>query len=215
MTDPQPNSEMPVTPAAPVKTTAAPGAPTPPKDIDYGNVPLSEEFDKAKWTLPPVGIVLAGIAIVLVVGAVLGWFNRYIPVASGQIREVFAVEGSDKASVLTTVLVSVRNDTEKPIFIKNLNAKLDTADGKSYDDTAANEVDYERYFQAFPDLRAHAIAAALKPETKIAPGQQVSGTLVFGFPVPKADFDSRKNLSVTVEPYDQRAIVVAEKEQKK
>jgi len=206
MSDPQPT-----TPAPQPTTTAT--APKQPESINYGNVPFSEEMDKAKWQLPPAQIVGVGVAIVLIVGLIVGWIFRYQPVASGQVREVFAVETTDKSSVLCTVLVSVRNDFERPIFIKEMKGTLTTADGKSYDDTPASEVDFERYFQAFPDLRSHAVAA-IKPETKIVPGQQAAGTLVFGFPVTKEQFDGRKNLQITIEPYDRRAIVISEKPQK-
>lgn len=213
MPDPLPNAET----QQPSPSSAPPAATKPAKqpaqDIDYGNVPLSEEMDKAKWTLPPASVVGVGVAVVIVAALIFGWIFRYQPVASGQVRDVFAVETTDHASVLSTVLVSVRNDYEKSIFIKNMKGTLTTADGKTYDDTPASEVDFERYFQAFPDLRAHAIDA-LKPETRIVPGQQASGTLVFGFPVTKEQFDSRKNLQITVEPYDRRAIVISEKPQK-
>src|ERR1051326_1557705 len=209
MPDPLPDTQAP----QPSPPAAAPKSVAPPKDIDYGNVPLSEEMDKAKWQLPPAQIVGVGIAVALIAALILAWIFRYQPVASGQLRDVFAVETTDHSSVLSTVLVSVRNDFEKSIFIKNMKGTLTTADGKTYEDIPASEVDYERYFQAFPDLRAHALAA-LKPETKIVPGQQASGTLVFGFPVTKEQFDSRKNLEITVEPYDRRAIVISEKPQK-
>src|ERR1051326_7106362 len=210
MPDPLPDPQAPQPSQRAVARKSAP----PPKDIDYGNVPLSEEMDKAKWQLPPAQIVGVGVAIVVIVGLIVGWIFRYQPVASGQLRDVFAVETTDHSSVLATVIGAVRNDFDKSIFIKNLKGTLTTADGKTYDDTPASAIDYERYFQAFPDLRSHAIEA-LKPETKIIPGQQASGTLVFGFPVTKEQFDGRKNLEITVEPYDRRAIVISEKPQKK
>jgi hypothetical protein len=211
MPDPLSNTEA-QQPSPPATSQPTPRKPQP-KEIDYGNVPLSEEMDKAKWQLPPAQIVGVGVAVVLIVALIVGWIFRYQPVASGQLRDIYAVETSDHSSVLATVMVSVRNDFERSIFIKNMKATLTTADGKTYDDTPASEIDYERYFQAFPDLRQHAIAA-LKPETKIIPGQQASGTLVFGFPVTKEQFDSRKNLEITIEPYDRRAIVISEKPQK-
>lgn len=199
--------------AAPAKPAAPKLAPPKVEKIEYGHLPLSEEMDKAKWTLPPITIVLAGIGIMVVLGLMFGMIFRYQPVATGQFRDVFCVEMADQASVLCTVQITVRNDSEKPLFIHSLKGTLQTADGKGYEDTPANEVDYERYFQAFPALREHA-TAALKPETKIVPGQQVYGTLVFGFPVPQSQFDSRQNLLITVQPYDNRAIVMAEKAQK-
>lgn len=199
-------------PAAPKPAGPKPAAPKDEK-IEYGFLPMAEEMDSAKWKLPPLTILLVGVGIVIVVGLIFGWFFRYEPVASGQMRDVFCVEMADQANVLCTVQITVRNDLTKPLYVHTLKGTLQTADGKSYEDDPASEVDYERYFQAFPALREHA-NAALKPETKIVAGQQVFGTLVFGFPVPKSQVDSRTNLLVTVQPYDNRAIVVAEKEKK-
>ncbi len=205
--------QPPQTSAAKPQAKQPAAAPKPPAETDYAHVPLGEEMDKAKWTLPPIGIVLIGIALVALIGFVVGWFNRYQPVASGKVDQVFAVATTDGSSVLASVQVTVKNDFKKPVFIRNLKGELKTADGKSYEDVPANEVDYARYFEAFPDLRAHA-GPALKPETRIEPGQQVQGTMVFGFPVTKDDFDKRQNLLITVEPYDSRAIVFSEKPQK-
>src|SRR5512140_359218 len=110
MPDPLPNTPPP---------SPTPSTPSTPKsaNIDYGNVPLSEEMDKAKWQLPPAQIVGVGVAVVLIAALIFGWIFRYQPVASGQLRDVFAVETSDHSSVLSTVLISVRNDYEKSIFI--------------------------------------------------------------------------------------------------
>ena len=209
-------------PAAPASTAApkaAPGgpakpkAPAPPEKIDYGFLPMSEEMDSAKWKLPPLTIVLIGIGAMVLFGLMFGMIFRYQPVASGQMRDAFCVELQDQASVLCTVQVTVRNESEKPIFIQSMKVNLLSADGKNYEDIPASAIDYDRYFQAFPALREHA-NEALKPETKIVTGQQVFGTVVVGFPVPKAQFDSRKNLLVTVQPYDRQPIVIVEKAQK-
>jgi len=208
----------PTSPQSPPTPPAAPAQPAPRKpassqqaegETQYGHVPLTEEMDRARWTLPPVGIIAIGLLIVLVVGAALGWFNRYQPAASGKLNDIFAIELADHASVLATVQVTLRNDTDKTISINNLKGQL-KANGQTYDDVPASAVDYERYFQAFPELRQHA-GEALKPETKIEPGHEVKGTLVFGFPVTKQQFDQRQSLDITVEPYDLRAIVIAEK----
>ena len=33
----------------------------PPRQADAGHIPITEELDSAKWTLPPVGVILIGI----------------------------------------------------------------------------------------------------------------------------------------------------------
>ena len=63
-------------------------------------------------------------------------------------------------------------------------------------------MDFDRYFQAFPTLKEHALNA-IPPETKIPPGGQAQGTIVVSFPVTQDGFDKRKSLSVVIQPYDQ------------
>jgi hypothetical protein len=199
--------------AEPAKQTPPPAPKQPPKqDVpppDFGHIPMSEEMDRAKWTLPPARIVAIGIAIFLVAVAIVSWFNRYQPVASGTVDQVFAVETADKANVLTAIQITLRNDSQKLLYVKNIKATLNAA-GKESNDEPASAVDYERYFQAFPDLKAHA-GTPLLPETQVQPGKAVTGTMIFGFPVSKQDFDARQSLTVSIEPYDQRAISFAEK----
>jgi hypothetical protein len=50
---------------------------------------------------------------------------------------------------------------------------------------------------------------ALTPEMKIAPGAELKGTVIVSFPVNEDTFNHRKSLSVTVLPYDQRALVIS------
>ncbi|HZQ92115.1 MAG TPA: hypothetical protein VFA60_10010 [Terriglobales bacterium] len=199
--------------AEPAKQNRTPATKQPPRQEapppDFGHIPMTEEMDRARWTLPPLRIVAVGIGIFLILVAVVSWFTRYQPVASGTVDQVFAVETADKANVLAAIQVTVRNDSKKLLYVKNLKATL-KAGGKESTDEPASAVDYERYFQGFPDLRAHA-GEALKPETQVQPGKAVTGTMIVAFPVSKQDFDARQSLTVSVEPYDERAISFAEK----
>jgi len=160
---------------------------------------MSEEFDRAKWTLPPVGIVLIGLAIVAVVGAILVYTNRAKPVAAGGITNVTAVQMQDN-TVLVAVQLTVSNATPKRWYIQNINATVKGDQGEWSDD-AAPATDSERYFQAFPALGG-AGTQILKFDQKLAPGEQESGTVVFGFPITKDQFDQRKSLTITLKPFD-------------
>ena len=51
----------------------------------------------------------------------------------------------------------------------------------------------------------------LRNETKIAPHQAASGTVVFGFPITKTAFDARQELKIVIVPYDQREVAINEK----
>jgi hypothetical protein len=190
--------KQPEKPAAEKKKPAAP----PP---DAGHVPMGEEFDRAKWTLPPWQPVAIALAIVAVVVLIVVWQLSLKPLAVGSIDDVTAVQLPGD-NVLVAVQVTVTNPGRKALWIHNLKGRLKTAKGEFSDD-AASPVDFERYFQGFPDLGQHAIEP-LKVETKIAPGATERGMIIVSFPVNKETFDKRQAISVIIEPYDQRAVVI-------
>lgn len=194
-------------PPAPGRAPGPSARPTPPQAevVRPGHMPMGEEFDRAKWTLPPMKIVAIGIGVIAVALLVVGFLFRAKPVGKASIDDVTAVQ-TQSNSVLVAINVSLTNVAEKPLYIHTVKAGLETDKGKWSDD-AASIADFERYFQAFPDLRTHAIEP-LKPETKIATGGEAKGTVIVSFPVTKEEFDGRKSLSVTVEPYDQRPITI-------
>lgn len=188
----------------------APAKPQPAKkqdadDYDRAHVPMEEEFDKARWTLPPWQPVVVALVIVGVVVAGVAWLARAKPQGHASIDNVNVAQVQPD-SVLVAINVSLTNTGEKPMWIHTLKAQLKTDKGE-FSDEAAPAVDVERYYQAFPDLKQNTLAALL-PETKIAPGGKTAGTMVFSFPVSKEQFEQRKALTVTLQPYDQRAVVL-------
>ncbi len=193
--------------------TPQPITPKPPKPetptTDYAHVPMGEEFSSAKWKLPPAGVVLVALAIVAVIVAIVVFALRPKPGAAGTIDDLGAV-ATDPNDTMVALQITLSNITDRPFWIKAVTSKLQV-DNQEYSDTAASAVDFERYFQAFPDLKQHAAAEPLKPEIRIPPGGVVHGSLIFSFPVSKDTFDKRKSLSVSVEPYDQPKPVVITK----
>jgi hypothetical protein len=106
---------------------------------------------------------------------------------------------------MVLIEVSLRNIGEKPLYINNIKAQVKTEDGDHADD-AAPASDYERYLAAYPELRGH--GDPLRAETKIPPGGEQKGALIVTFPISEQQFDQRKDLMVTIEPYDQKPIVL-------
>ena len=168
-----------VTQAAPPPASPKPGQPVRkaavrPKPVrpsgqittEAGHTPLTEEFDRAKWTLPPASMFFIALRIVAAVVAAIAFLDRAKPVASGSINDVGAVQVSDN-SVLAVVQFTMYNTTEKPLWIKEMGAKVKTDQGE-FSDTAASASDFQRYFQGFPDLRVHSGTPVLV-ETKVAP----------------------------------------------
>jgi len=197
----------------PLGTSPAPMPPAAPRrgkpadePVDRAHMPMSEEFDKAKWTLPPWQPVVVALAIVGVIIAVFSFATRAKPQGDGRIDNAVAVSIPPGDSVLVAVNVTLNNTGRKALWIHDIKGQLKTDKGE-WSDNAATAVDSERYFQAFPDLKQNA-QPVLKPEDKLAVGGQQKATVVFSFPVSKDQFDSRKALSVTVQPYDQPRPVV-------
>ncbi len=187
------------TPPAPPPTPPAPSQPPP--------LPaLEEEFGTAGRNLPPVKMVAIALAVVAVVLGVYSFLERAKPQGSGAIDDIAVAEVPGQNSVLVAANVSLSNTGQKPLWIHTIRATLKTASGE-FSDEAASAVDFDRYFQAFPVLKQHALPALL-PETKIQPGAEARGTVVVSFPVTRDAFDQRQSLSVVIQPYDQPVPVV-------
>jgi hypothetical protein len=183
--------------------------PKPGAAFDAGHVPITEEFDSAKRTLPPVAPLAVALVVVLVFIVGVAYIFRSKPVAQGQIDRAFAMQQEGNSYSMVLMQVTLRNIGDKPLFVKEIKATIVTDTGESSDD-AASAVDYGRYLQAFPDLQMYA-TDPLKVETKVLPGGEVKGSVMAAFPITKDQFYARKDLNVTIYPYDQKPIVLHEK----
>jgi hypothetical protein len=172
-------------------------------------VHIGEEFGTAKKNLPPIKIVGIGLAIIVVVAIIFAVVQRPQASATGTLDDVIAVEIPSQNAVMVAINVSFQNHGKKPFWIHTMKAEVETAGG-TFTDDAASAVDFERYFQAFPALKAHALEP-LKNETKIQSGGLLQGTLVVSFPVTADAFAARKSLKVIIQPYDQPVPLVLTK----
>ncbi|MGZ4859134.1 MAG: hypothetical protein ACXV5R_07705 [Candidatus Angelobacter sp.] len=187
----QPNAK------APVKPQAA-NAP------DAGHIPITEELDSAKWTLPPiVPLVVAGVLVAILV-AVVALSNRTKPSASLAITKV--VSASQESNTMVAIQIKLDNQVEGPLWIKQIQAEVETPDGKKYSDNAAPGVDAPRYMEAFPPL-AEAKADWLKEDLKIPTKTSFNGVAIFSYPVDKAAFDKRKQVTLRIQLYDRPTLV--------
>jgi hypothetical protein len=192
---PDPITDQPVPPPPPT-------SPAPTTEFHIG-----DEFGTAKRNFPPTGIVLICLAAVALVVGIFAFVGRPKPQGVGSIDLVSAVEVPGQNMVLAAITFTLRDTTKKSLWIHTLKAGLTTADGKTFDDDAASAVDFDRYYQAFPALKESA-EPPLPPETKLLPGTEKRGTIIVGFKVTKEDFDRRKSLTVTIQPYDEAVPVV-------
>jgi hypothetical protein len=170
---------------------------------------IGEEFGTAKKNLPSMKIVGIAVAVIAVIAAVFSFVQRPQSTTAGSIDDFISVEVPGQNQVMVAINVSFQNNGLKPYWIHTIQASLDTS-GATFTDDAASATDFDRYFQAFPALKQHAIAPLL-PEAKIPPGGRAYGTIIVTFPVTPDAFAGRKQLRVSIQPYDQPVPLVLTK----
>ncbi len=204
--DGTPNPQQPAEPdeTMPPEAPAVPSEPSPPIPFNIG-----EEFSAPSKKLPPIRIVLICIAAVAAIVGIYSFVQRPQAQASGSIDTVTAVDLPGQHSVIVAMNVSVRNTGEKTFYIRNIQAEVQCGND-AFSDNPLAAVDFDRYYQAFPDLKK-APLDPLRVEQKIAPGGTLRGTIVVIFPLPAEAFANRKGLKVTIQPYDQPVSLVITK----
>ncbi len=192
-----PNPPIPLPPPTSQSTQAGP------------TINIGDEFGTAKRNLPPAKIVLIAIAAVLVVVAVASFLKRAQPQAGGSLDNVAAVEIPGQGSTKVALTFTLRNTSDKILYVHNIQGKVKTASDEQSAD-AVSAIDFDRYYQAFPSLKNGA-QPALPPETKIQPGETVARTIIVAFPVKLDAFNQRQSVSVVLWPYDQTVPIILTK----
>ena len=195
--------------SVPSATPTGPAASTPPVARRGPTIHIGDEFGTAKRNLPPVKVLLIALAGVLVVAGVVAFLQRAKPQAAGSLDNVTAVQIPSQTASLVALTFTLRSSGERPLWVHSIQAKLTTSTGEQISD-AVSAVDFDRYYQAFPALKATA-QPALSPEDKLQPGQEIKRTVIVSFPVTLDAFNQRKSVSVIIQPYDQPVPVVLTK----
>jgi hypothetical protein len=170
---------------------------------------IGEEFGTAEKNLPPVKIVLIGAAIIGLIAGIISFIQRPQSSATGSIDDIVSVEVPDQNLTMVAINVSFQNNGAKPYLIQTIKADLETP-ASTLSADAVSPADFDRYFQAFPALKQHALKP-LEREAKIDPTLRTEGTIIVAFPVNAATFASRKSLKVTIQPYFQPVPLVLTK----
>ena len=195
MSDPASVPPSNVTPAAPPAAAATPAASAGP------TINIGEEYGTARKNLPPAKIVLIAVGAVLVVVLIASFVKRAKPQGGGSLDNVVAVEIPGQDEVMVALTFTLHNSSEKTLYIHNIQGTVQAPGGDQTSD-AVSVADFDRYFQAFPDLK-NGVQPALAPETKIQPGQSLSGSAIVVFPIHLDAFNQRKSVSVVIWPYTQ------------
>jgi hypothetical protein len=159
-------------------------------------VPITEEFDSLKHTMPnAVPVAVAMLLVVAVVG-MLAYILRAKPVVIGSIDEAFAVTIPSQNSSLAIVNLNFQNVTDKPLRLLNVNVAVH-AKGSDFKDDFGSVADFPRYFQAFPALEQHAQRGLLR-DTKLAPLEKAAGSVIVSFPLTQEEFDARDSMTAVL-----------------
>jgi hypothetical protein len=146
---------------------------------------------------------------VLVIVGIAAFLQRAKPQAAGSLDNVAAVAIPGQSASLVALTFTLRNSGEKSLWVQRIQGKVVTASGELSSD-AVSAVDFDRYYQAFPALKANA-QPALSPEDKLQPGQELKRTVIVSFPVTLEGFNQRRSASVVIQPYDQPVAIVLSK----
>ena len=183
-------------------------SPKPTQPQPEPQAPGYDEFGTAKRNLPPAAPVAIALAVVGIVVAIVAYTQRAKPAAQGSIDGAWFSQPANMPSPMVLIEVSLHNVGDKTLYIKSISAGIKTDQGEQSDE-AASASDYDRYLQGYTDLRGH--SEPLRVETRVPPGGEQKGSVLVTFPITQPQFAARKDLTVTVEPYDQKPIVLHEK----
>lgn len=189
-------------------------APTPPQPNPKQEAPaakrptinIGEEFGTAKKNLPPAKIVLIAVGAVLVVVLIASFVKRAQPQGKGSLDNIAAEAIPGQDSTMAALTFTLRNTSDKTLYVHSLQGQIKSSSGEQTAE-AVSAVDFDRYYQAFPSLKIGA-QPAISPETKVPPGQSLTGTIIVAFPVTFDVFNKRQSTSVLVWPYDQQLPIV-------
>src|ERR1700680_3926687 len=113
------------TPAPPPQPPAPEAAPP---SVPAGpTINIGEEYGTAKKNLPPAKIVLIAIAAVVVVVLIASFLKRATPQASGSLDNVAAVQIPDQSSTMVALTFTLRNTSDKILYVHTLEGRMKSA----------------------------------------------------------------------------------------
>jgi hypothetical protein len=177
---------------------------------DAHEVPSGDDYTKGSshivWASISAFAILA-IAITIFVISI-----HKPPVAAGSITAVYThathtlntpldangvpTAGQPYDQVMVMTSVTLRNQSDKPIILRDMVTNVTLPDGPR-SSFVATPTDYDRVFLAYPELaklKTHAIARG----TMIQPGQSIDGMLVSAFHVSEEEWSAHKDLNITL-----------------
>jgi hypothetical protein len=158
-------------------------------------------------------LVIAAIAVSVAIGLYV-YLSQKPPVAAGEVLQVTlypvhtrinnggGVDGMAGSSefydqLLILTRIRVRNQTDIPLFLQDIRAKVTLPDGSQQVNVVAGAKDMDRVFQAYPSLNSLR-ADPIPRDITLTPGQSVEGLAIFNFPFTKDQWDKLQTAKVAI-----------------
>ncbi len=107
-----------------------------------------------------------------------------------------STEYSDQVLILCKI--RVRNQTDIPLFMQDIDLTIKLPDGTEQVNVSASDKDMDRVFQAYPSL-GYLRAAPIQRDVTLNPGQFVEGLAIFNFSISKEQWDTLQTAKVVVQ----------------
>src|SRR5271169_4113458 len=146
--------QPPNTSSVPPATPRPPASVAPPVLQRGPTINIGDEFGTAKRNLPPIKVLLLTTAGILIVVGIASFFQRAKPQGSGSLDSITAVAIPGQGASLVALTFTLRNSGEKGLWVHNIQGKLVTSSAELGSE-AVSAVDFDRYYQAFPALKAN------------------------------------------------------------
>jgi hypothetical protein len=158
-----------------------------------------------------IASVIATVLVSIAIAAYI-FMGEKPPAATGDVVEIWAhpmhsessgfdasgapIPKEETDQVLLFTHVRLHNQSKQPIFLHQVLANATMPDASVDSAYAAMPTDYERLFNAYPQL-AQWHAPSISPELTIQPGETKEGTFVVSYHMKKPEWDSHKGLDYT------------------
>jgi hypothetical protein len=176
----------------------------PPDEPNAAHVPITEEFDSLKHTMPNAAPLIISMLLVAAVVGILAYVLRATPVATGSVTDAAAVSIPGQNTAIAIVNLNFQNVTDKPLRLQNINIAVH-AKGSDFNDDFGSATDFPRYFEAFPALQEHAQPGLFR-DAGIAPKQTMAGSVIVALPLTQEEFDARDSITATLKFEDHPAV---------
>lgn len=176
-------------------------------------MPSPSHSERGSALTATISIIVALLLIGLVVAGFY-YFDTPPPASQGKILslDVFPIHNVSGGGIIADGIsgqpetfdevillanVAIKNTAKVPEHLFDLNSYLYMPDSTIYQNGASSHKDFDRLFMAYPQFKPKE-GNPLRRDTVLAPGQQVTGQIVFHYPITLQQWKNRTKLHIII-----------------